>query len=643
MSAAELLDRLLPRPRRAAAPAAEWRPATELSLHVAAPDDDAVVGTAVERLESAFAAHRHPLRRTDSATGAEVRLAVAATATRAENAAESYRLTVAADGVELTAAGAAGLLHGASTLVQWLRLAARRGGRIFPLPALEVVDRPDFAHRGVLLDVARDKVPAMAELRRRIDLLSGLKINQLQLYIEHTFAYRGHETVWRGASPLTPDEVRELDAFCRARAIELVPNQNSFGHLHRWLVHDAYRPLAECPEGVDHPWSHPLSPRPEPFSLCAVDPRSLDLLADLYGQLLPCFTSASFNVGLDESFDLGRCRSREACEASGRHRVYVDFLAAVHALAAAHGRSIQYWGDVVLEEPAVVPDLPADATALLWGYEAGHPFAEHARRFADPGLPFFVCPGTSSWSSLTGRTTNALDNVAEAAAAGRDEGAGGLLVTDWGDFGNLTPWPFSEPGLVAGAAAAWNAGRPVGRGELGPLLDTHLLGDRAGGAGAALADLGDVYLVSGGGNDNGTALFRMLLKPAWTMGEERLAGLTRDRLAATAEHVERSSAAFAAAAPRLVRPDAAQVAAEVAWAAAAVRFACDLGRARLALDSPRSAPLAAVPAARRKELGRRLDALLERRRELWLLRNRPGGLDHAFGFLAPLRRSLHEA
>jgi hypothetical protein len=230
--------------------------------------------------------------------------------------------------------------------------------------------------------------------------------------------------------------------------------------------------------------------------------------------------------------------------------------------------------------------------------------------------------------------------VAEAAAAGRDEGAGGLLVTDWGDFGNLTPWPFSAPGLLAGAAAAWNAGRPVGRGELGPLLDAHLLGDRAGGAGAALADLGDAYLVAGGGNDNGTALFRMLLKPGWTMGEERLAGLTRDRLTAAAEHVERSAAAFAAAAPRLARSDAAQVAAEVAWAAAAVRFACDLGLARLAVDAPRSAPLAAVPAAHRRDLGRRLDALLERRRELWLARNRPGGLVHALGFLQPLGRAL---
>ena len=48
---------------------------------------------------------------------------------------------------------------------------------------------------------------------------------------EHTFAYRNHRAVWEHASPLTAQDILELDAFCRARYIELVPNQNSFGHI----------------------------------------------------------------------------------------------------------------------------------------------------------------------------------------------------------------------------------------------------------------------------------------------------------------------------------------------------------------------------------------------------------------------------
>ena len=149
------------------------------------------------------------------------------------------------------------------------------------------------------------------------------------------------------------------------------------GHFHRWLVHDPYRELAECPQGVDHPFSD----QREPFSLCAVDPKSLALLEDLYDQLLPSFSSRLLNVGLDETFDLGLGRSASACEGKGKGRVYLEYLQAIHRLLAARGTRMQFWGDIVLEHPELIPELPSDVIPLAWGYEADHPFAEHSRGF----------------------------------------------------------------------------------------------------------------------------------------------------------------------------------------------------------------------------------------------------------------------
>ena len=104
-----------------------------------------------------------------------------------------------------------------------------------------------------MLDISRDKVPTMETLYALVDLLAGWKINQLQLYTEHTFAYRQHPEVWAEASPLTGQEILGLDAYCRKRFVELVPNQNSFGHMHRWLKHARYAPLAEVNSfDVDH-------------------------------------------------------------------------------------------------------------------------------------------------------------------------------------------------------------------------------------------------------------------------------------------------------------------------------------------------------------------------------------------------------
>ena len=47
------------------------------------------------------------------------------------------------------------------------------------LPYIIIQDYPDFYHRGVMLDVSRDKVPTMETLYDLIDLLSKWKINQV--------------------------------------------------------------------------------------------------------------------------------------------------------------------------------------------------------------------------------------------------------------------------------------------------------------------------------------------------------------------------------------------------------------------------------------------------------------------------------
>ena len=363
---------------------------------------------------------------------------------------ESYALNIGENGIRLTAGAAAGLFYGLCTLRQWVRIHRYAGVR-GKLRCLTVRDGPAFKHRGVMLDISRDKVPNLETLRLLIDRLASWKINQCQLYMEHTFAYIGHESVWSRSGALTANEVQELAKYCHERFITLVPNQNSFGHFHRWLIHEPYRGLAECPAGVDHAFST----QREPFSLCPGDSRVIPLLDDLFGQLLPNFRTELFNVGLDETFDLGMGRSKEVCQQRGKERVYLDFLKEVHALARRHGKRIQFWGDIIVKRPDLVDDLPKDAIALEWGYEADHPFGEHGKIFAESGLEYYVCPGTGSWFSLSGRTRNTLLNLASAAREGFRHGASGYLITDWGDHGHWQPPPVSYLGFLAGAGFAW--------------------------------------------------------------------------------------------------------------------------------------------------------------------------------------------
>lgn len=530
--------------------------------------------------------------------------------------AQGYRLDITPNRIVVTGADEAGLFYGTCTLAQLLDLALDTAERV--APAMRIVDWPDFPHRGVMLDVSRDRVPRMDTLYALVDLLASWKINQLQLYMEHTFAYQGHEVVWQDASPFTGEEILALDTYCRERFIELVPNQNSFGHMHRWLIHEPYRQLAECPEGCELWPGH----KGEPFSLCPIDPGSAALLEDMYDQLLPHFSSRLFNVGLDETFDLGKGRSAEVCKTRGTERVYLDFLKTVYGLVRARGKTMQFWGDIILHEPALIPELPDDAVAMEWGYEANHPFAEHSRLFAEAGLRFYVCPGTSSWNTIAGRTDNAVGNIQVAALTGKEAGAIGLLNTDWGDSGHLQPLPVSYLGYMAGAAASWNAEIPLDQMELPELLSRFAFQDRAGIMGQIAYDLGNVYRLTSVEPGNASILFLLLLHADRRLDERYAEGLSRDGLGKTVAAIAKIRARIPEA--QMARADAALVADEFTWAADVLAWAARLGLARLEHGAVASA--SDLPSDVRTALAGEMRDLVARHRELWLQRSRVGGL-----------------
>src|SRR6185503_10825958 len=199
----------------------------------------------------------------------------------------------------------------------------------------------------------------------------------------------------------------------------------------------------------------------------------------LYEELLPNFTSQYFNVNCDETFDLGQGRSKEMCEEQGQGRVYLDFLMEIYRLVKARGRTMQYWGDIIGHYPDLVPELPKDAIALEWGYEADHDFPEKARMFGQAGVPFYVCPGTSSWCSVAGRTDNAIGNIRSAVENCLKNGAVGILNTDWGDGGHWQQLPTSYLGFAYGAALGWAFERNVDI-DLPAVLSAFAFQDKAG-------------------------------------------------------------------------------------------------------------------------------------------------------------------
>jgi hypothetical protein len=403
-----------------------------------------------------------------------------------------YALAISKGGIEISFREIAGLRAASATLRQLLRQYGRR------LPCLKIRDWPDFARRGVMLDISRGRMPKLETLLDLAEHLADFKINELQLYTEHTFAYRNYKSIWQSWGALTGAEIRKLDTRCRELGIDLVPNQNSFGHLCHFLKHPKLKKLAEVSVPYEDASGEFVR---SPTTLASNHPGTLPFLRKLYDELLPNFSSEFFNVGCDETWDLGRGQSKALCDAKGKGRVYLEFLKQIHREVSKRGKRMMFWGDIILKYPKLLPELASLGTpnsgsasssrlhklaerefgvpsliALNWGYEANHPFEKEAAQFAKAKILFYICPGTSTWQTLIGRHNNALANLRAAAVAGKKFGAIGYLITDWGDGGHPQPLAMSWPMFLAGASLAWNVNSFDER-KLLPVLSRDVFGN----------------------------------------------------------------------------------------------------------------------------------------------------------------------
>lgn len=373
---------------------------------------------------------------------------------------EEYVLSVKADGIRLEAGSTAAAWHGAATLRQLVERANRKQGRQCGLlPCVTVRDKPDFAHRALYVDISQGRVPTQQSLFELVDEMARVKLNELQLYIEHVFRFQRHLAIGSDVSALSPRDMLDLQDRCVSRGIELVPSLACFGHMSNVLKHPKYQHLAED-EGrctYRHPKADELLPHtPVPgWSLSPGVPEVYTFLDELFSEFLPLFASERVNVCCDEVWDLGLGQSYELCRERGIENVFLDHLLVLRELAGKYGKRIMCWGDMLRKFPELLERLPQDVTVLDWHHGADVD-PDRLRGLKHHGRQFYACPGVNSWDCLFPRLHEASANIARFAAGAAKHGASGLMNTDWEDGGGYNFMEYSWHGYLLGAERAWN-------------------------------------------------------------------------------------------------------------------------------------------------------------------------------------------
>ena len=351
---------------------------------------------------------------------------------------EGYVLHADANGVIVAGGSAAGTFYGLQTLKQLVR----GEGRTAFIQGVHIVDWPALRWRGVSDDISRGPVPTVDYIKRQLRTFAAYKLNLHSFYMEHAFASATHPLIGPEGGSLTPAEIRELVEYAKSYHIELVPEQQTFGHLHKALKLEKYNPLAETPYG------DVLSPQQE---------GSYKLIADWYRELNELFPSQFFHIGADETFELGQGQSREAARTRGVGAVYFEHLNRVRELLQPYNRKLIFWGDIALNHPDLIGNIPKDLIVANWDYTPRDNFATRIDPFKNAGLQQMVCPGVWGWNQIFPNVDTSSKNIINFVRDGQAAGAIGMLNTTWDDDGE-TLFEQGWYGIVLGAAASWQTG-----------------------------------------------------------------------------------------------------------------------------------------------------------------------------------------
>jgi hypothetical protein len=351
---------------------------------------------------------------------------------------EGYLIAVSPNEAVVAGKTPTGTFYGIQTLKQLVR---GEGAGAF-IPGVRIVDWPTMRWRGVSDDISRGPVPTVDYIKRQIRTEAFFKLNMHSFYMEHIFASESHPLIGPAGGSLTPAEIRELVAYAQRYHVELVPEQQTFGHLHKALRLEKYADLAETPYG------DVLSPQQD---------GSYKLIADWYKELNELFPGQFFHIGEDETFELGEGQSSEAAKTRGVGAIYFEHLNRVRDVLKPYNRRLMFWGDIALHHPDLIGNIPKDMIVMNWQYGARDDFWSSIQPFKDAGLEQFACPGAQNWNQIFPNLEGARKNIVNFVRDGQKAGAIGMMNTTWDDDGESL-FEVTWYSIVLGAAASWQEG-----------------------------------------------------------------------------------------------------------------------------------------------------------------------------------------
>ncbi len=261
-----------------------------------------------------------------------------------------------------------------------------------------------------MVDIAREQGPNLDHLQSYAKVALDSGFDSLGLYLEHRFEYKSSpETCGSGA--LNHNHIRSLQSLFPE--LTIIPFINVLGHMEGFLNTSKYEGFRES--------------KSKGMQICPSHPNALEFCKKLIDDILACFTSPMIHIGGDETYELCQC---ERCQGyKNKASLYSHFMVPLLQHINNSGRTPAVWGDMILEFPEILAEIPRETVIFDWEYKVG--CRKSSQLLRNHGHRIFGCPTIHVYDAAWCHVPETFSNVREVSRDVKELDLEGICLTTW--------------------------------------------------------------------------------------------------------------------------------------------------------------------------------------------------------------------
>lgn len=305
-----------------------------------------------------------------------------------------------------------------------------------------------YNHFGVMLDMSRNAVMKVSEVKNFMSIIKKMGYNSLELYMEDVFEVQDEPYFGYMRGRYTKEELKELDNYAKTIGIELIPAIQTLAHFTNLVRHGCYWEITDCGD-----------------ILLAGEEKTYVFLDKIIATVAECFSSNLINIGMDEAHMVGLGRYLDKNGFQNRFEILLKHLNRVSKICEKYNLIPHMWSDMFfrlatggyyIEKPIkisqeIIDQVPENIELTYWDYyntksEIYDAMFKTHKAF---NRKVWFAGGAWCWNGFAPQNLFSLKTMKVAMEEVNKNNISDVMITMWGDDGKDCSFYAVIPSLFA--------------------------------------------------------------------------------------------------------------------------------------------------------------------------------------------------